>query len=236
MAGIFAVLENEALVQEGDKTRLDARKSFQVSGAALTKIEIKPSAADAYYDVTATGYLDWVYARTTMDDPQTLAISLKVTGDAAATQTIAGSIQVVSEATDGLWSKDSDLVSHEPDILRYVRDGRATFKDVHRRAQTLMLAWMDKEGFIDTRLQKFTKANFVNPDEMAEWSKFVALRLIFGGLVNAKDDHFAVKAQEYLEAEREARSRAVVRMDVDNDGTASIGEGITISGGIVVRR
>jgi hypothetical protein len=161
-------------------------------------------------------------------------ISLEVTSGSATTITRA--IAILSEARDMLYSTDARLAVHEPDILQYVFQGRATFKNVHRRAQELVLAWLDKEGFVDVYDNKYTKASLVLTEELQEWGTFLALRLIYEGISNAIDDVFDRKAKKYKGMEVEHRARAVLRLDVDGDGESAIGEQIDIRSGIVVRR
>jgi hypothetical protein len=109
---------------------------------------------------------------------------------------------------------------HEPDILNYVRPGRASFLDVHRRCQELILDWLDKNGYTDVDGEKFTKTSIVNIDEVKSWATYMALRLIFEGLSNSTEDVFAAKAQRYLSMEAEARKRLILRLDEDGDGVA----------------
>jgi hypothetical protein len=58
---IFPVCEAESLVQEGDKTRLEATKSFVSGTTAITVYEVKPYKLGSFVDVTSTKYLDWIY-------------------------------------------------------------------------------------------------------------------------------------------------------------------------------
>lgn len=150
---IFPNLELESTLQANDKTRLNATRSYASGGSAITKVEIKPTAAEAFYDVTEEMYLDWQYATAA-----THAVTVKLNGGSPSEITLTKDLTVVSEATDNLFANDDDLRKHEPDIMKYLVEGRASFKDVHRRAQTLILAWLDKEGYIDDFGDKLTVA------------------------------------------------------------------------------
>jgi hypothetical protein len=338
--GLFGILETEDLVQELDKTRLDASKSFASGTTPITVVEIKPTKLSSYIDVTNalaadSQYLDWMFdfkieidaennkldfkegaiskVATLANGSYTLAalateIGTKMT--TAGTQTYTATVSatnaftisaasafglllatgandsvsifddigftgpdlaaavshqgdnverieakvttkitnattnvtkskivyVMSELADALWSNDRMLIAHEFDIMRYLPAGRATWKHIHRQAQTLILAWLDKEGFVDAFREKLTKANFVLPEELEQWSTHIALRLIFEGISNAKDDVFRDKAKEYKGLEVVYRERAVLRLDLDGDGEAQSGEESDIRSCVVVRR
>lgn len=231
---VFPVLETEALVQEKDKTRLDGNKSYAVGGSAITQLEIQPSAADVFYDVTSQKYLDWQY---TMTNPVTTPVedfvaTIRING----TETVTKTIQVISEAEDNLFSTDDQLKKHEYDILRYVPAGRATFKDVHRRVQVLMLDWLSKEGWVDDFAERITKERFKKLEEVQNWSAMYALQLIFEGLSNAIDDVFMDKSRRYARLASEFRDRSVLRIDTDRSGEVDLHEGLDIRTAIVVRR
>jgi hypothetical protein len=99
-------------------------------------------------------------------------------------------------------------------------DGRATFKDVHRRAQTLILAWLDTEGYVDYFTDKITLKRIGDISDVTEWATFMALRLIFEGVQNAVKDVFEKKAATYQEREDFYRKRAVIKIDLNQDGKA----------------
>ncbi len=163
-------------------------------------------------------------------------ISLTVENDDGS-RTITRTIQVVSELADKLFSSDDRLRKHESDIMKYLPEGRATYKDVHRRAQTLILAWLDTNGFIDNRGLKLTLARFTDVEEMTEWSTMMTLRLIFENMKTANDDIFATKSKKYEGLEDFYRNRATIKVDLNRDGSAdAIVERLDIRSCLVVRR
>lgn len=231
---IFPLLENEATVQVNDKTRLDGSKSFVTQNqSAISKIEISPlGVASGYINVTSDGWLDWCYAAASSYSPK-----VRITATAAsATGVFTGSITIVSASADNLFSNDQDIKLHEPDILKWVQDGRASFLDVHRRSQTIILKWLDKEGYVNATGGGFTKAAIIDIEEVKQWSTYVALRLIFEGLSNATDDVFADKAKRYKGMEVDWRDKAILRIDEDGDGEVSVGEGVDPAYGYLARR
>ena len=145
-------------------------------------------------------------------------------------------IKVYSEEGDHLFSSDRDLMAHEPDIMKWVPDGRSSYLNVHRKAQKLMLQWIDRQGFVNVYGTKFTKNDLIDVQEMNEWSTFMSLRLIFFGMSNAIDDIFDRKSKEYSILEEEARQRALLRIDTNKDGIADTTEGFSMSSGRLFRR
>lgn len=231
---IFPHLELEATVQVDDKTRLSASKSFiDKAEAAITLVEIQPSAADSFIDVTGSTaddwYLDWSYAT-----DGAAVVVVRITTDGAPT-TFSKTITVISVADDKLFSADSDLTSHESDVLNWVPKGRNSFLDVHRRAQSRILAWLDEHGYTDTSGDRLTKAAVIDIQEMKEWSTFMTLKLIFEGIKNQVDDIFDQKAKTYESLEIGARNRSILRLDLDGDGTAAAGEEKRITTSRLVR-
>ena len=162
-------------------------------------------------------------------------VSVRVTngaGNTVKTKTI----QVISAEADYLFSDDNQLKAHEYDILKLLPPGKATHLYAHRRAQTQIMDWLDKEGYVDVNRVKFTKAAIVDLTEVSEWSVFTTLRLIYESVSNAVDDIFAVKADKYGKLETYWRDRAVLRLDIDGDGDADIGEEIDIRSTFCARR
>ena len=230
---IFPVLELEPVVQVNDKTRLDALKSFvsQDTAVVISDVQIDPTGSAGLISVAPDKVLDWSYGAS-----GTFAPKLRITLSSGASAQIVSSISILSATQDHLFSTDADLVLHEADITKYVRDGRATFKDMHRRAQNVIVKWLDKQGYVSSAGAVFSKADIVNVEEVRQWAIYTTLRLIFESLSNAVDDIFWEKSKRYKGLEVEWRSKALLRLDVDGDGTADNEEGIDPKYGSVFRR
>lgn len=210
---IFNVLELESIVQVGDKTRLDARKTFvSPDESVITLVEIEPEAGSGFIDVTENYYLDWQYS--TDGDK---AIQLRVTTDGSP-ELLTKTLTIITEADDKLFSKDSELLPYEPNILQWVREGRNSFIDVHRESQSRILQYLDERGIWDDDGNRLTKDAIINIEEVKDWSKFSTLRRIFEGLSNSNDDVFAEKARKYSDLEMNSRERCAIRLDKDGDG------------------
>lgn len=230
---IFPSLKTELVVQVGDRTRLNASYSFVTPDEpAISKIEIQPEAAASFYDVNSDQFLDWQFST----EGETTA-TVRVTADPEGEpEEAAVTFTVITEIEDALFSSDADLLAHEPDVLKYLPAGRNTFKDVHRRAQTFVLKWLDQKGIRDSNGARLTKDAIVDKEEVNLWATYIALRLIFDGLSNAVDDIFAQKALGYGRLESQARDRAFLSLDIDGDGTASEEERVQLSSVKVIRR
>lgn len=234
---IFPNLQLENIIQASDMTRLNARSSFvsKDEASAITKVEIEPEAAAGFIDVSGplvageldpeNFFLDWEYAGAS----RIVTASVRVTAGGAGPTTDTKTIEVITELDDKLFSSDTDLIGHEFDILNWLKPGRNSFLNFHRRAQGLILAHLDREGYIDKDQNKLTKAAFIDLDEGKEWSTFITLRLIWQDASNSKDDKQMKKATLYEATELDSRERAIIRLDLDKDGKLDEGEGVTMT-------
>lgn len=145
-------------------------------------------------------------------------------------------ITIISERADKLFSTDAKLKGRETDIMKYLADGRATYKNFHRQAQGLMFAWLDTQGYMDDFAEKLTPARIVDIEEVSEWATMVCLRLIFDSISNATDDNFFKKARQYEKMEGFYRDKAILRIDLNQDGVADLGEVLDVQHARVVRR
>lgn len=214
---IFPKLIVEPTVQVNDKTRIDCTKCYaSKEEAEISKVEIQPSGTDSFIEVTGSSsadwYLDWEYST---DGDQT--VTCRVTTDGSPVTSTA-TITVVTVATDNLFSSDSDLTSHEPDIMSWLPDGHSSWNFMHRRSQKLIIDWFSRKGFLDDDNEKFVVSDFLDVDDVREWSTFLTLKLIFKQISNAIDDVFGEKAVFYETREKEYKRRKYMRVDFDGDG------------------
>lgn len=163
-------------------------------------------------------------------------ITLSIANSEPLTGTAKAYVKVYTEDGDHLFCGDKDITAHEPDVLKWVPDGRASFKDVYRKSQKLIIAWLDEKGYVNVFNQKFTKNDIVDVDEVKQWATFMSLKLIFQGIKNAVDDVFDQKAKYYEGLEKQAIQRAVLRIDVNKDGEVDATEGPSIYSGSLLRR
>jgi hypothetical protein len=226
---IFPCLEIESILQVGDKTRLDGRKSFVAqTGGEIEIVRLRPEEGADFIDVTGTLFLDWQYAA-----PGEKTVTIEVQTENA-TMSLQKVITVISEEEDGLFSSDADLVTHEDDILRYVREGRSSFLDKHRAAQRLIVDYLDEQRLWDSEGNRLSKSALIRPEEIKSWATYLALSIIFEGISNATDDIFSVKAHKYRGLALEKKGRAVLRIDQTGNGEEDKRKSLASS--MVVRR
>lgn len=140
-------------------------------------------------------------------------------------------VEVYTEEGDSLFSEDSDLISEEPDIMKWLPAGRGSYKDLHRKAQRLILDWIDRQGYRDEQQRKLTKWAFVDHSDIRMWSYYMVLRLFFMGAQNDVDDVFKKKAAYYEKLEIASRDRAVLNLDLDGDNKSDVPNGPDIRSG-----
>jgi hypothetical protein len=154
-------------------------------------------------------------------------ISLKITTGGAPV-IFTKTITIITEANDKLWSEDADLVSIEPDILNWVRPGRATYKDYHRAAQKRILEWFDNIKVWDKNGEAFTKDDVtlaIAQEDLKRISTYWALELIYGGITNKPDDVFSKNEQSARKQRKELQAdRSRIRADYNKDGIQDKGE------------
>ena len=145
-------------------------------------------------------------------------------------------LKAYSEAGDYLFCSDGDLIAHEPDIMSWTQNGRSSFKNVYRRAQKQIIAWLDEKGYCNVYGDKYSKRDILDVEEVRQWATFMSLRLIFQGLSNAIDDVFDRKSKLYEASEIAARGRVILRLDTNKDGQIEDAEGLSIYSGSLFRR
>ncbi len=233
---IFPIIECDDKVQTSDKFRIDCSKSYISKGeAAVTLVEIEPHTGDGFIAVTGNPilsknwYLDWQYATT-----GTKVVSLRITTSGAPV-TITKSIVCVDSATDKLFASDQDLVVIEHNILKYVPEGRASFKYIHREAQKQMLEWLYINGYRKYDGDRITVDEVLEVENVKYWATYLALRLIFQDLSNQPDDVFEKKSKMYQNDEHKWRENIALKFDLDGDGIQGSTEGYNFTTRSLVR-
>ena len=230
---IFPQLRIEPLVQVGDKTRLDASASFvSPDQDEITKIEIRPSVSGNFIDVTTRLYLDWIY-QVAGDYIVRVRITTG-TGLSEETAELDKEITVITAETDRLFSADADLLAHEGDLYRWLREGRSSYIDVHRLAQELILEDLAKRNLTTYMGNRITKDVIWDLKEVREWSKFLTLSLIFKSTANEVNDFFFTKSKDYADLATRAADRATIR--IGNPSNAKPDTMPDLKSGRLVRR
>jgi hypothetical protein len=156
-------------------------------------------------------------AATQTSDPFEYAIK-KITvtvGDSTLTATKNFYVKVFSVQGDLLFASDNDLRAEVADILKYVERGRASFVNVHRQVQSDILDWLDQNQYRDQNGKRLKKWAILKHEEIKNWAKYAALRMIFFNIHNEVDDVFKQKSNYFKGLEEKARSRLVLTLDDD---------------------
>lgn len=220
---IFLKIDTDGVYQTGEKVRIDCSKSFKsIDEAALTSVEIDPGngyislGAPALTD-TSLWFLDWQYSS---DGTQTLKI--RVNG----TEELEKTIEIISSVDDALFSSDEDLSTLEPDIMKWLPNGRSTWNNVHRKAQDSIMFELNKSKIFNADGSVLLKTQILDKQETKEWSIYLCLHYIFKGISNQVDDVFSAKAISYEAKAKEAKEYCfnILRIDVNKNSTIDEGE------------
>lgn len=213
---IFLNCIRESLIQVGDKTRIDVSKSF-VSGSGITDILIKPEATESFISVFNTNqdkwFLDWAYSTS-----QDKTISVQAT-DGFNTVSQDFAISVISEVDDNLYSSDEEIFSLESELKRYIPQGKNSYKNIHREAQSRILNYLDRKRIWNKDGGPYTKDQLNLTGELSKWSLYECLYIIYTDLFISVGDKFAEKINQYRDLRNTERDRGSLRVDSDNSGT-----------------
>jgi len=236
---IFGNIELESIVQTNDKTRINCTKTFiSKDETPITLCRIKPEATESFIQVSLTSvnakdfYLDWEYQT---DGVKTVTLEI-TNGVVPVVTTFTKQITVITAANDKLLSSDQDLSSLEPDVLKWVPQGKNSFLNVHRNAQALILDWLDSIRVWKDDGSKLTKDDLSYSDDLHQLSIYITLELIYMGISNKVDDVFLSKAREYRNKAVDLKNRGRIQADYDGSGTLDTAEDRDMRSFNMVRR
>jgi hypothetical protein len=213
---IFLNCIKEDLVQVNDKTRIDVSKSF-VSGSSITGITIKPSEDDVAISVFNANqerwYLDWAYSS---DGEKTITVQAT---DGTNTVSQNFTINVITAIEDNLYSNDSQIFAIESELKRYIPQGRNSYINIHREAQSRILNYLDRKRIWQDNGEPYTKTQINLHGELQKWSLYEAMLMIYTDLLISVGDKFAEKVNEYKALRNYERDRGAIRIDKNNSGT-----------------
>lgn len=213
---IFLNCLTEEIVQVNDKTRIDISKSF-VSGDSITEIEIQPEGTDSFISVFSEDqsdwFLDWSYSTS-----GTKTISVRAT-DSMSTITQTFSLDIISEEDDNLYSNDSQIFAIETELKNYIPEGRNSYKNLHREAQSRILNYLDRKRIWNDDGTQLTKMQINLSGEVQKWSLYETIFMIYTDLFISVGDKFADKINQYKMLRNNERDRASLRIDKDSSGS-----------------
>lgn len=229
---IFPRLDVEPIVQTDDKTRLSGLNSFLTPDmTAVTLVRIKPEASESFIEVAAADptdytkwFLDWVYASN-----GTKVATIEITTDGSPV-TKDATIEVVNAVDENLFSNDGDFNGEDSEVMGYLKPGKSSYINFHRQAQKQILEDLYKKRIMataaDSTPEKIIAADFVDVNEVKQWSKYLALSLIYNDISNATDDVFAVKSVKNENKMKFWKEETLnnISFDKDGDGTVETSE------------
>ena len=220
---LFPKLTFETVLQQDDKTRLDASLSFATDDETITDVLIEPNTGDGFISVFNGGktnkwYLDWAYE---IDGLITPSVKI-VTALGDKTKIYTSGIIVLTEIEDALLSSDNDLMPFEPDIMKYLPVGKNSYTYAHRKAQERILSFLDEQRIWKSDSSRYTKQDIIDLDgefkeQFKQWSIFQTLVILFESFQSAGNDIFQEKKAEYEKLMLQARNRSSLRLDQDGN-------------------
>jgi hypothetical protein len=222
---IFPSLSLEDVLQVEDKTRIKATGSF-ISGAVevITDVLIQPESTELFISVFNADKdkwnLDWAYITEGFKD-----VVVKVVTDLGE-RTKSYQINVISEATDALFSGDADIFPYEPELTDFIPTGKNSFLYAHRKAQDKVIAYLDEQRVWKNDKTRYTKLDIsilaLADAEILEqfkfWSTFETLMIVLEANQVSLGDIFQEKKSEYELMRNQARNRSAIRLDANDDG------------------
>lgn len=225
MSSTIIINTYQDIVQVDEKFRIDCTKTFVHPGNhSIQSMTVEVEGGGDSFTITSDKFLDYAYSTS---GTKTITVTVVHTGQGHANVTKTASILVKTAAEEKLFSNDSDLISHEVDILNYLPEYKADYKYAHRLAQETILNDLNERGIRDKNDNRLTAAAVVDIEEVRQWSKFKTLSYIFESLSNAIDDIFADKASRYRNMASAAAGKCIVRLDTNSDGTFDTESNIT---------
>lgn len=219
-------------VQTGEMFRLDLSRTFvHVGEHNLHTMDVTVEGVE--YDILSSKYFDYDFSST---GSKTLSVSVTTSGQGHPETTKDFTINVVSASDENLFCTDAELLQIEPDLMKMLPAGRASYHYVHRLVQDRILAEIDEKGFVNSDGDKLDAADFVDVSEVNEWAKYYALMYIMQSLSNSVEDIFNQKYERYEQYMKQCRNRAIIRYDHDGDGTIEDGETINMNYARLVKR
>ena len=218
---IFPKIKTDQLVQVSDGLRIDARKTIFRNLSDINDVEISPeddNGSPQYISVFESGDFDKWFLDYSYETAGEKTVRVKVILEDESIKETEKTVTVISEAEDKLFSNDQDITQSEPDILRYLPQGKTSFTFMHREAQRRILAYLDEQRIWKKDNDRYTKDDIVDMEEFVHWSRFLVLHLIYAAKIVSQDDFFSFKAEEYKALMVSARSRATLRLDANGDG------------------
>lgn len=218
---IFGVIKSDDKVFTGDKLRIDVSGSFLAPDLTFATIshEISVDAGVTWYNISAKKNIDWLFTTA-----GTKTVSVRISTTEPASQVFTKDITVLNLATANLFSTDSDLYIHEPEIDQYRPKKWSSWNMVHLMAQTWIVDFLDEKGIFAEDGSKYTAADIMDKQQVKQLSTYKTLQFIFEGNSNVGGDLFSIKAAEYDKLANAKASRSQLSLDYNKDTVSTVSE------------
>ena len=220
---IFPKIKVDSIAQVGDGVRIDAMQTIYRDVADVLDIEIAPDAGGDFISVYSGGdfdmwYLDWVYDTAGTYNP---IVRIKTGELPDVFVTITKPIEVITEEADQLFSGDDDILQAEPDVYRYLPEGKTSYLFMHREAQRRILAYLDEKKIWKQDGTRYDKEDLFDKEEFVHWSRFLVLQMIYQAKVVDVGDIFFQKSEQYKTLVTIAQSRGALRLSSNGTDAAT---------------
>lgn len=233
---LFGVIKSDDKVFTGDKIRIDFGQSFTTPDVAFSSTlshQVSFDGGSTYIDVTAKKYIDYIYSTA-----GTKTITLKLKDNVTPTpneSTFTKSITVLDITLQDLFATDSDLYKFEPEIDAYLPKKWSGWNLIHLQVQEWIMDWLDESKIWDVNGAKLTVAAIVDNQQVKQLAIYKALEFIFEGNSNVVGDLFSIKRDKYKALAMQKMTRGALKLDLDGDAAASVGEGVDLFTGSLIR-
>lgn len=142
-----------------------------------------------------------------------------------------------------VYSDDQDLLSEEPNLLNQRASGETTFILRHQSSRDDIVQHIRnkgkyKESNATGEAKQIDVWDFLDIEEIKQWSKYLTLSKIYESLSTKEDDIYWVKATRFKDKAEAASNIYYSTIDTDDDGAPDIEEklGTMMSSSTLVRR
>lgn len=216
---IFPVISTDKVVQVNDKFSIDLRKTYASKITdPITSVTVDVGEAGVPLIELGPNKSNWLFAyQYPTNGIKTIEVKVTTSDGAESDPVITVyeseiSIAVLDADEDNLFSDDQDLKNIKTDILKWLGDGRTSFKYAHRQSQEQMIEWFKVNGYLKFSGDYFVKADFEDIEEVRLWSTYLTLSMIMQDQSNTVGDVFSQWSNKYLSEAEYYRDKVIVKV------------------------
>ncbi len=147
-----------------------------------------------------------------------------------------------------VFSDDQDLKQEIPDVANFLSSAETSFILIHQACRDDIIQNIRNSGkvkynpflvntLIDNSFLEVDAWDFLEIDQIRQWSKYLALSKIMENMSKAENDIYWIRHKRFDEKAKEAASLYYITLDITDDGKKDPGETVTrgYSSGRLVR-